>query len=111
MADNKTIRLGLVDAINQMMRLSDVCDDPDHKFEINLKVRALFKILDRVIVTTLQTTDADFEQALLALDALTQQANSATASLTMVAETITKAADAIGKIEKLVAGVVGILAI
>jgi len=111
MAENKTIRVGLIDAIDQMMRLSDVCDDPNQKFEINLKVRALYQMLDRVIVTTLQTTDADFEQALLALDELTQQAISATASVTMVAETITKAADAIGKIEKLVAGVVGILAI
>jgi len=108
---NTTIRTGLIDAINQLMRLSDVCSDPNQSFELGIKIRELFQKLDRVIVTTLTDTTPEFEQALVALDQLTIQATEALDDATKIAATINKAGEVVGKVEKLVVGVAGVLAI
>jgi len=108
---NKTIRAGLIDALNQLMRLADGCSDPNQAFELNIKIRELFQKLDRVIVARLESNTPEFEQALVSLDELTKQATVALDDASKVAATIAKAAEAVGKIEKLVVGVAGILAI
>lgn len=108
---NNTIRVGLIDSINQLMRLADVYGDPNQVFELNIKIRELFHKLDRVIVSTLERTSPEFEDALTTLDAPTVQAQEAMDDASRVAATISKAADAVAKVEKLVIGVVGILAI
>ncbi len=108
---NQTIRLGLVDAINQLMRLADACDDANQVFELNIKIRELFQRLDRVIVAELESSSVAFDEALIALDKLTASAKEAMDDTNKVAATIAKANDAIAKVEKVVTGVMGILAI
>ena len=70
MSDN-TIRGNLVDAINEMTKVLDLCEDPNQCFEIKIKIRELFHRLDRVIVASLDPTTEEFEDAIKALQVLT----------------------------------------
>ena len=106
MSDN-TIRGNIVDAINEMTKLLDICEDENQCFEIRIKIKELFQRLDRVIVASLDSTTPDFDDAIKALQSLTKQATDAKASLDKVAAVINKAAIAIGKVEKLVSNVTG----
>lgn len=106
-----TIRGNLVDAINEITKLLEVCDDSNQCFEIRIKIRELFQRLDRVIVASLDPTTAEFDEAIKALQSLTKAAIEAKTKLNKVAEVINKAATAIGKVEKLVKNVAGVLAI
>ena len=108
---DETIRKSLVDAINEMTRLLEVCVDSNQEFALKIKIRELFQKLDRVIVTALNADTVEFEDALSALQALSIQAKEAKDDLEKVAKTLQKASDAVTKVEKLVIGVVGILAI
>lgn len=108
---NETIRENLVNAINEMTRLLEVCNDENEKFELRIKIRELFQRLDRVIVATLDSGTPDFAEAVESLKSLTAKAIEAKSDLEKVTETINKAAEAIGKVEKLVKNVVGVLAI
>ena len=109
---NETIRINLVDAINEMSRLLEVCEDPNEQFEIRLKIRELFQRLDRIIVTVITDTGtSEFNDAIKALKALTKQAKKAKKNLEKVEATIKKATNAINKVEKLVTGVAGVLPI
>lgn len=109
--ETETIRVNLVNAINEMNKLLEVCNDENQKFEIRIKIRELFQRLDRVIVATLDSGTPEFAEAIESLKSLTAKAIEAKQSLDKVAETINKAAEAIGKVEKLVKNVVGVLAI
>lgn len=108
---NETIRVNLVNAINEMSKLLEVCNDENQKFELRIKIRELFQRLDRVIVATLDTGTPEFDEAIKSLKALTKKAVEAKKDVNKIAETINRAAEAIGKVEKLVKNVVGILAI
>ena len=108
---DETIRKNLIDAINEMTRLLEACNDPDEKFKIRIKIRELFHELDKVIVATLDSGTDEFNEALKSLKELTKKANEARDDLEKVAEVINKAAEAVGKVEKTVKGVVGVLAI
>jgi uncharacterized protein (UPF0147 family) len=112
MPDNEqTIRGNLVDAINELSKLLEVCEDPNQCFEIRIKIRELFQRLDRVIVASLDRTTPEFDEAITALQTLTKAAVEARTKLEKVASVITKAATAVAKVEKLVKNVVGVLAI
>ncbi len=108
---NETIRGNLVDAINEMTRLLEVCNDDNQKFDLRIKIRELFQRLDRVIVATLVSGTPEFEEAIESLKSLVAKANEAKQDLEKVNETINKATEAIGKVEKLVKNVVGVLPI
>ena len=108
---NETIRGNLVNAINEMTRLLEVCNDENEKFELRIKIRELFQRLDRVIVATLDSGTPEFAEAVESLKSLTAKAIEAKNDLEKVADTINKASEAIGKVEKLVKNVVGVLAI
>ena len=108
---NETIRQGLVDAINEIARLLEHCDDPNLAFELKIKKMELFHELDLVIVTTLTAGTADFNHALASLTELTAAAKAAKDDVNKIAVTINKAAEAVGRVAKLVKGVVGVLAI
>ena len=108
---NETIRNGLVDAINEMTQLLEVCEDSNQEFDLRIKIRELFQKLDRVIVTMLDSETIEFIEALKSLKELTKKAKEAKKDLEKVTETIKKAAEAVGKVEKLVKDVSGILAI
>lgn len=108
---DETIRKNLVDSINEMTRLLEVCQDSNQQFELRIKIRELFQRLDRVIVATLDSSSQEFKDAIDALQALTKKATEAKDDLNKVAETINKAAEAVGKVEKLVKNVAGVLAI
>ncbi len=108
---DETIRKNLVDSINEMTRLLEVCEDSNQKFELRIKIRELFQRLDRVIVAILDSSTQEFKEAIDALQALTKKATEAKSDLDKVAEAINKAAEAVLKVEKLVVNIVGILAI
>ncbi len=108
---NETIRQNLIDAINEMTRLLEVCNDSNQQFEIRIKIRELFQRLDRVIVAILDSSTPEFTEAIEALKGLTKRAEEAKNDLEKVADTINKAAEAIGKVEKLIANVAGVMAI
>ena len=108
---NETIRKNLIDAINEMTQLLEVCNDTDEKFKIRIKIRELFHELDKVIVATLDSGTVEFNEALKSLKELTREAKEAHDDLEKVAKTINKAAEAIGKVEKLVKGIVGVIAV
>lgn len=108
---NETIRVNLVNAINEMSKLLEVCNDENQKFELRIKIRELFQRLDRVIVATLDSGTPEFDEAIKSLKSLTAKAIEAKQDLDKIAVTITKAAKAIGKVEKLLKNVVGVLAI
>lgn len=107
----ETIRKNLVDSINEMTHLLEVCQDSNQQFELRIKIRELFQRLDRVIVATLDSSTQEFTDAIDALKALTKKAKRAKNDLGKVAETINKAAEAVEKVEKLVKNIVGVLAI
>ncbi|MCF6345771.1 MAG: hypothetical protein L3J00_04785 [Thiomicrorhabdus sp.] len=104
-----TIRRNLVDAINEISGLIEVCPDPNQKFELRIKVRELFQRLDRVIVANLDTKTEEFKEAILALKELTKMARKAKKKLDNVAGIINKATDVVAKVEKLVKNVVGLV--
>lgn len=106
---SNTIRGNLVDALNEMTKLLEVCENRDQCFEIRIKIRELFQSLDRVIAASLDSTTPDFDDAIKALQSLTNEATEAKRKLDKVAVVINKAATAIGKVEKLVRNVTGIL--
>lgn len=106
-----TIRTQLVDAINTLNHLLEVCDNVNDRFEIRLKIRELFHRLDRVIIASLDPKTTEFDDALMSLKALSTQAKTSKKNLDKVAITIAKAADAINKVEKLVKNVSGVLPI
>ena len=108
---NETIRKNLVDSINEMTRLLEVCQDSNQQFELRIKIRELFQRLDRVIVATLESNTQDFKDAVEALQVLTKKAKEAKEELNKVEETIDKAAEAVGKLEKLLKNVVGLISI
>jgi len=108
---NQTIRGSLVDAIDAMTRLLAVCEDPNQAFELRIKIRELFQKLDRVIVTSLDSGSEAFEQALIELEQLTTTAIAAKEDLAQVTATLEQATRALTKVEKLVKGVIGVLAI
>lgn len=110
MPDN-TIRGNLVDAINEMTKLLEVCEDSNQCFEIRIKIRELFQRLDRVIVASLDSTTPEFNEAIKALRSLTKAAADAKSKLDKVTDVLNKAATAIGKVEKLVKNVTGVLAV
>lgn len=110
MSDN-TIRGNLVDAINEMTKVLDLCEDPNQSFEIKIQIRELFHRLDRVIVASLDPSTEEFENAIKALRVLTLTAKKAQTDLEKVAEMISKSAIAVTKVEKLIVNVVGVLAI
>lgn len=108
---NETVRGNLVDSINEMTKVLDLCQDSNECFEIKLKIRKLFQLLDRVIIATLDSTTDEFDQAIKSLQSLTLTAKAAQVDLDKVADMIKKSATAIGKVEKLVVNVAGVLAI
>lgn len=108
---NETIRGNLVDAINELNKLLEVCNNENQKFEIRIKIRELYQRLDRAIVATLDATSTEFAEAITALKLLTGKAIEAKNDIDKVAEVIDNAAEAIGKVEKLVKNVAGVLAI
>ncbi|OGB22443.1 MAG: hypothetical protein A3I66_04025 [Burkholderiales bacterium RIFCSPLOWO2_02_FULL_57_36] len=108
---NQTIRGNLVDAINELNKLLEICPDENQCFEIRIKIRELFQRLDRVIIATLDSSTMEFDEAIKALQALTKEAEKAKTQLDRVAEVINKAAKAVAKVEKLVKNVTGVLAI
>ncbi len=107
----ETIRKNLVDAINELTRLLEACDDTNRQFELRIKIRELFQQLDRVIVAILESGTPQFNDAVEALKTLTKEAKSAKAKIEMVGKVIDKAADAVKKVEKLIVGVKGVLPI
>ncbi|CAH1202634.1 conserved hypothetical protein [Candidatus Nitrotoga sp. BS] len=108
---NETIRGNLVDAINELNKLLETCNDENLKFEIRIKIRELYQRLDRVIVATLDATTTEFADAIDALKSLTAKANKAKQDIDKVAAVINQAAKAISKVEKLITNVAGVLAI
>jgi ABC-type transporter Mla subunit MlaD len=102
---NEIIRKNLVDAINEMSRLLEVCEDEDQLFEIRMKIRELSLKLDRVIVAILNSETPEFKEALASLKTLTNEAREAKNDLKKTASAINKAAEALGKVEKLLKGV------
>lgn len=62
-------------------------------------------------MATLDSTTTEFQNAITALKSLTDIAIEAKRDVDKVAEVINKAAEAIGKVEKLVKNVAGVLAI
>lgn len=107
----ETVRKNLVDAINELTKLLEVCKDPNERFELRIKIRELFQRLDRVIVATLDSETPEFSEAVESLKALTKKAKEARAHLDKVADTINAAGEAINKVEKLVKNIAGVLAI
>lgn len=107
----ETVRKNLVDSINEMTRLLEICEDSNQRFELRIKIRELFQRLDRVIVATLDSSTHEFKDAISALQKLTKKAKEAREDLDKVADAINKAADALGKVEKLVKNVAGVMAI
>jgi len=107
----QTIRGNLVDAINELNKLLEVCTDENQCFEIRIKIRELFQRLDRVIIATLDSSTVEFDDAIKSLQDLTKEAKTAKTKLDKVAEVINKAAIAVGKVEKLVKNVAGVLPI
>lgn len=105
----QTIRGNLVDAINELNKLLEVCPDENQCFEIRIKIRELFQRLDRVIIATLDSSTVEFDDAIDALQDLTKEAKTAKTKLDKVADVINKAAVAVGKVEKLVKNVTGVL--
>jgi uncharacterized protein (UPF0147 family) len=110
MPDN-TIRGNIVNAINELNKLLEVCQDPNECFEIRIKIRELFQRLDRVIIASLDSTTPEFDAAIQALQSLTKAATEAKVKLDKVAAVIAKAATAVSKVEILVKNVAGVLAI
>lgn len=106
---DETIRGNLVDAINELNKLLEVCTDSNQCFEIRIKIRELYQRLDRVIVATLDSSTAEFDAAIVALQDLTKAATKAKDNLNKVATVLKKAATAISKVEKLVTNVAGVL--
>jgi hypothetical protein len=70
----ETIRVNLVNAINEMSKLLEVCNDENQKFEIRIKIRELFQRLDRVFVATLESGTPEFDEAIKSLKSLTKKA-------------------------------------
>ncbi len=108
---NETIRGNIVDAINELNKLLEICQDSNQCFEIRIKIRELYQRLDRVIVASLDASTPEFSDAIKALKDLTKEAINAKTKLDKVATVINKAATAIGKVEKLVTNVSGVLKI
>lgn len=108
---NETVRANLIDAINEMTRLLEVCPDSNLQFEIRIRIRELFQRLDRVIVATLDSGTQEFADAIASLQTLTAAAIEAKSDITRISETVNHAADAIRKVEKLVKNVTGVLKI
>ncbi|GEM_PF-3063824 len=108
---NETIRRHLVDAIQELTRLLEVCEESNQRFAIRIKIRELFHKLDRVIIASLNAQSPQFAEAITALKALTKEAKKARTNLNRVASTLKKATKALGKVEKLIKGVAGVLAI
>lgn len=106
---NETVRVHLVNAINELTRLLEVCSDTNQQFEIRIRIRELFQRLDRVIVATLDSGTREFDDAIASLEVLTASAIKAKTDLDQIAVTINNAAEAIQKVEKLVKKVSGVL--
>ena len=104
---NETIRNNLVDSINELNHLLEVCQDSDQKFAIRMKTRELFQCLDKVIAATLDSSTQEFNDAIESLQVLTSEAKEAKADLNKIAETVKRAEDALGKVETLVKNVAG----
>lgn len=106
---NETVRVNLVNAINELTRLLEVCPDTNQQFEIRVRIRELFQRLDRVIVATLDSGTKEFDDAIASLKVLTESAIKAKTDLDQIAVTINNAAEAIQKVEKLVKNVSRVL--
>ncbi|MDW6005427.1 hypothetical protein [Vibrio mangrovi] len=106
---NETIRTNLVDALNEMNKLLEVCEDEDQQYEIRIQCKTLFQQLDRVIVATLDAGAAEYKDALSALKDLTSLAVEGKKDLEKMYKVIEKAADVIEKVEKLVKHVTRLL--
>lgn len=107
---NETLRGNLVDSINKMTRLLEIC--PAHqRFELRAMIRELMQRLDRVLVATLDSATPEFAAAIASLHDLKKKAEHAKADLEEVAATIEQAAVAVDRLEEVVRNVVGVMAI
>ena len=98
---DETLRQHIVDAINDLTQLLELCEDPDQRQALRLKIRELFIQLDEIIVAKIDNDSHAFSEAITALQTLSTQAQEAAEDLEIVATTLSKAADVIEKISKL----------
>lgn len=103
------IRNNLLDAINELTGLLEVCTDADQQFALRIKIRDLSRQLDQVTVAALDGGSPAFIAAIASIQTLTEQAKTAKEDLQRVAETINKAAQVLASIETLVKNAVGLM--
>lgn len=107
---NAIIGNNLVNSIYVMNRLLEVVQDSNTEFELRIKIGDLHRLHAKVIGEILPESTQEFKDAIDALQALTKKAEEAKVDLDKVEETITEAAEAIGKISILLANVVAVAA-
>ena len=103
----------VIEQINELNKLLTKDIDNNQKFEIKKKKYELYHALDRIVeadFTDIKKTPA-FKQALKAVKDATKSAKDAKKSIDKVTKALKDTADALGKIEKLVKGVLGVLAV
>ncbi len=95
-----TLRKNLTDALNELQSLmmADITDE--ERETIRKRIRILFAQLDEVLIQDISDSSDDFNQALAALQNSAQAAEEAKDDIDKVANAISKTADAIGKLEK-----------
>jgi len=95
-----TLRKNLTDALNELQSLmmADITDE--ERETIRKRIRILFAQLDEVLIQDISDSSDDFNQALAALKNSAKAAEEAKSDIDKVANVISKTADAIAKLEK-----------
>jgi len=101
---NETIRKGLIDAINALTLLHEVCDS-NQEFTLRLKISDLFHQLDRVLMMAVIVEEAELNAAITSIKEVTEMAKEAEYALDKVTETITKAEEVASRLDHLIGGV------
>ena len=103
----------VIGQINELNKLLQVDIDNDKKFQLKKRKFELYHQLDRIVESDLKSVKntVEFKAALEAVKIATKSAKEAKRDIGKLERALSDATKAIGKIEDLVVGVVGVLAI
>lgn len=103
----------VIGQINELNKILKTDIDNNQKFEIKKRKYELFHQLDRIVEADFSSTKSTpaFKQALAAVKDATKSAKDAKKDISKVTKALEDTTEAIGKIEKLVKGVVGVMAV
>lgn len=97
----KDLKEQLAETINELSSLLEVTEDPDQQFALRTRLHEMSASLDKLVVSELQVSPPEFNEAMDSLKKLAGEAKNVRADIKKFEKILEKSASTIARVEKL----------